>query len=68
LDHSDHSVTVQLPADFAAGSGAVTGQTQAKLLTEADLAHWADWLREIPPVPDAALYELGIAPPPLAAG
>lgn len=66
LDHSDHTVRVELPADFADGSGQVVGQTPARILTEADLTRWASWLQDIPPVPDAALSELGIAPPPLA--
>ena len=68
MDHSDHDVTVALPASFQEASGQLTGLTPSRLLTKAHLLSWANWLRSIPPVPDAALTDLGIAPPPLDGG
>lgn len=68
MDHSDHRVTVGLPASFQGSSGQVTGLTPARILTRADLVSWVAWLRDIPLVPDAALSDLGIAPPPIDAG
>jgi hypothetical protein len=65
MDHSDHHVTVTLPASFQDASGQVAGLTPPKLLTKAHLLRWADWLQSVPPVPDAALTDLGISPPPL---
>jgi hypothetical protein len=68
MDHSDHHVTVDLPASFQEASGQVMGQTPARRLTKADLSTWVTWLQSIPPVPDASLTDLGIAPPPQDAG
>ena len=64
MDHSDHHITLDLPASFGEASGQVTGLTPARLLTKANLLSWANWLQAIPPIPDAALTDLGIAPPP----
>ena len=68
MDHSDHQITVALPVSFQDGAGQVAGLTPPRLLTKAHLVSWAKWLQSIPPVPDAALTDLGIAPPPLDAG
>jgi hypothetical protein len=64
MDHSDHQVTVDLPASFEEAAGQVVGLTPARRLSKADLQNWAGWLQAVPPVPDAALTELGIAPAP----
>lgn len=64
MDHSDHRVTVALPASFEEAAGQVAGLLPARVLTKADLANWVSWLQAVPPVPDAALTDLGIAPPP----
>lgn len=68
MDHSDHQITLDLPASFDVTSGHVVGLTPPKLLTKLDLTKWAQWLQSVPTVPDAALTELGISPPPLDAG
>jgi hypothetical protein len=64
MDHSDHRVIVDLPASFQEASGQLVGLTTARRLTKVDLVNWASWLQSIPPVPQAALTDLGIAPPP----
>ena len=68
MDHSDHQVTVDLPASFEEASGQLVGLTPARRLTKADLLSWANWLQSIPPVPEAGLTDLGIAPAPPDAG
>jgi hypothetical protein len=65
MDHSDHHVTVTLPSSFQEASGQIAGLTPPRLVTKAHLLTWANWLQAIPAVPDAALTDLGIAPPPL---
>lgn len=64
MDQSDHQVSLALPTSYEEAAGQVTGVTPARVLTKADLANWVSWLQAIPPVPDAALTDLGIAPPP----
>jgi hypothetical protein len=64
LDHSDHQITVDLPASFEEASGQVIGLTPPRVLTRADLQKWVAWLQAVPPVSDAALTELGLAPAP----
>ena len=68
MDHSDHHVTVDLPDSFEEASGQVVGHTPARRLTKADLLTWVTWLQSIPPVPEAALTDLGIASPAEEAG
>jgi hypothetical protein len=68
LDHSDHEVTLNLPASFQDAAGQVVGLTPPRLLTKPDLRNWANWLQSVPPVSDAALTDLGITPPVLDAG
>ncbi len=68
MDHADHAVSVELPPSFEMGPGQVVGVVPAKRLQKGDLEAWARWLSEIPPVADAALTDLGIVPPPAAAG
>lgn len=63
MDHSDHHVAVNLPDSFERSTGHVVGHTPAKRLTKAHLLAWVAWLQSIPPVPDAALTDLGIASP-----
>ena len=68
MDHSDHRLTVDLPDSFEEASGQVVGHTPARRWTKADLLTWVTWLQSIPPVPEAALTDLGIASPPEDAG
>ena len=62
-ENSGHHVSVDLPGSFRRSAGQVKGETPPKLLTKADLVAWVSWLQAIPPVPDAALSDLGLQTP-----
>jgi hypothetical protein len=66
--HSDHSVTLKLPASFRHFHGWVAVHTQPRRLSPELLRDWVAWLASIPPIPDACPNGTGISDPPTVAG